>query len=259
MLGIIWSLFPIYYVVVMSISGEGAMPSRLELPRNVSLQKWKQVILEPPTIWPYMLNSLWVAFNVVCITLLVSLPAAYVFSRRRSKAYSSLFNTVLIYRMVPYISLAIPLFFLMKRYGLLGKLGGIAVSHLIRTVPLCIWLGKSFFDTIPRELEEAAWIDGVNVFGSFWRIVLPLSKSGIVVIVLFSFLHSYIELLYASIISRAGSFTLPIYFARFTTIHSTDWRAIAVSAQISLIPMVVVFVILQKYLMGGLRIGKSYE
>jgi multiple sugar transport system permease protein len=255
-IGIIWSLFPIYYIVVISFAGRGALPMELRLPKYLSVHKWIEVVFEPPTIWPYMFNSLIVAVVVVFLTLLISFPAAYAFSRNRSRSFSSMFNAMLVFRMIPFISLAIPLFFLLKAYRLLGTLQGIAVTHLVGTVPLCIWLGKSFFDTITLEYEEAAWLDGVSVFGSFWRIVLPLSKSGILVMALFSFLLSYIELLYAQIVARAGSFTLPVYFARFTTDHSTDWGGIAVSALISLVPMVAVFIALQKYLFSGFKMGK---
>jgi len=254
-LAITWSVFPLVYLWIISFAGLGALPARLELPKRLTLANWKEILYAGETIWPYMLNSLIVGGITVAITLAIALPGAYSFSRYKTKANNAMFTSLLFFRMMPYISLVIPLFFMMKEYGLLGSRLGLSLSHLVYTVPVGIWLMKGYFDLLGPEMEEAALVDGANRFQAFWRISVPLSAPGMAVTAMFTFLLSYIEFLFAVILTRKLTFTLPVRLAAYMTIHETYWRLIACSSIITLIPMIILFAFLQRHLVRGFTMG----
>lgn len=251
---VIWSLFPVFYLWLISFAGLGALPTSLSLPKRLTLDNWRTIFLHKP-IWPFMWNSLVVAAIAIVITLAIALPAAYSFSRHRTRLNNAVFTSLLFFRMIPYISIVIPIFFMLNRYHLLGTRLGLSLAHLVYTVPLSVWLMKSFFDMLTPEIEESALIDGASRFGVFWRIALPLSKPGIAVTVLFAFLLSYIEFLFALIITRRPTFTLPVRLGAYMTIHETYWRLIACSSLITLVPMVLIFALLQRHLVRGFTLG----
>jgi len=251
----IWSLFPLLYLSIISFAGLGALPTTLQLPKRLTLDNWQQVLYGEAAIWPYMLNSLIIAAVTIAITLLIALPAAYSFSRFRTRTNRTIFVLLLFFRMVPYISLIIPIFFLMKRYGLLGARLGVSLSHLVYTVPISVWLMKGYFDMLPTEMEEAGLIDGANRFQAFWRISVPLSAPGMAVTAMFTFLLSYTEYLFALIITRQPTFTVSVRLTFYMAIHETLWRPMACASIVSMIPMIVVFLFLQKHLVRGFTLG----
>lgn len=252
---VIWSLFPLLYLSIISFAGLGALPTTLQLPKRLTLDNWRDVLYGEAAIWPYMLNSLIIAAVTIVITLLIAFPAAYSFSRFRTRTNRVIFVLLLFFRMVPYISLIIPIFFLMKRYGLLGARLGVSLSHLVYTVPISVWLMKGYFDMLPTEMEEASLIDGANRFQAFWRISVPLSAPGMAVTAMFCFLLSYIEYLFALIITRQPTFTVSVRLTTYMAIHETLWRPMACASIVSMIPMIVVFLFLQKHLARGFTLG----
>lgn len=249
-----WCVFPLVYLLIVSFAGLGALPTRIELPKRLTLGNWHKVFFEE-SIWPYMLNSFIVASMVVAITLAVCLPAAYSFSRHRTPFNNVLFTSFLLLRMLPFIAIVIPIFFLLNEYGLLGTRTGLALAQLVHTVPVVLWLMKGYFDMLSIEMEEAARVDGASRLQAFWWITLPLSRPGIAVAALFSFLFSYIEFLFAVVLTRRDTFTLPVHLAKYYTIHETYWRLVACSSLVSLVPMIIIFVFLQKHLRRGFTLG----
>jgi ABC-type glycerol-3-phosphate transport system permease component len=253
-IAIVWSLFPVFYLIVISFAGRGALPTSFALPKRLTLENWRTILILEP-IWKYMGNSLFVTAINIIITLLIVIPAAYSFSRFKSRLNGMLFRSFLFFRLLPYISVMVPLFFMMQSYRLLGTRVGLSLAHLLYTLPLGIWLMKGFFDMLSPEIEEAALIDGANTFQMFSRVVLPLIRAGIAVTALIVFLFSYIDFLFALILTREPTFTLPVRLGAYMTIHETYWRLIACSSLISLIPMVIIFAVLQKHLVRGLTLG----
>lgn len=249
-----WCVFPLVYLLIVSLAGLGALPTCIELPKRLTLTNWHAIFFKEP-VWPYMLNSFIVAFIVVAITLAVSLPAAYSFSRHRTALNNVLFTSFLLFRMLPFISIVIPVFFMLKEYGLLGTRLGLGLAQLVCTVPVAVWLMKAYFDMLSVEMEEAALVDGADRFQAFWLITLPLSRPGITVAAVFSFLFSYIEFLFAVILTRRDTFTLSVHLAKYYTIHETYWRLMACASLLSLIPMIVIFLALQKHLARGFTLG----
>lgn len=256
-LAVIWSLFPVVYLLIISITGKGALPTRLALPSSFSLASWGEVIMGENNIWPYMLNSIYIAGLSTLIGLAVSLPAAYSISRFNQKANKLMFTFLLIFRMIPYIAVVIPMFLLMNYLHLVDTILGLSISHLVYTIPISVWLMKSFFDVIPISIEESALIEGASKFYIFRKIALPLSLPGITTTLTISFLLSYIEFLFTSIISRRDTFNLSMYFSTFLSAHDTKWRLMSSSALISVIPMVILFVFAQRFLIRGLTMGSN--
>jgi len=254
---VIWSIFPVIYLFIISISGKGALPTELSLPSSYSIESWKQVIFGSNNIWPYMLNSIYIASLSTIIGLIVSLPAAYSISRFNEKMNHIMFSFLLVFRMIPYIAIVIPMFLLMNYLHLVDTILGLSISHLVYTIPISVWLMKSFFDVIPKSIEESALIEGASKFFIFRKIALPLAVPGITTTLTISFLLSYIEFLFTSIISRRDTFNLSMYFSTFLSAHDTKWRLMSASALLSVIPMIILFIFAQRFLIRGLTMGSN--
>jgi ABC-type glycerol-3-phosphate transport system permease component len=261
----VWSLLPVYYAFVVSFAAEGAIPTHLGLPSEWTWFNWRDVLfgggmgqlsgqMSDP-IWPYMQNSLVVGACVSVLTVGIVLPAAYTFSRYRSRSSRVVMISLLFFRMIPVIALAIPVYFLMRTLGLLGSWESLAFAQLIYTVPLAAWLLKGYFDMLPIEVEESALIDGASRLTILRRIVIPLSRPGLAVVVMFSFLLSYIEYLFASSLPSTIQSTMPVRMGLFITPHMTLWRPLAVTALLSTVPMIILFLFLQRHLVRGLTFG----
>ncbi|MGA2238685.1 MAG: carbohydrate ABC transporter permease [Candidatus Bathyarchaeia archaeon] len=261
----VWSLLPVYYAFVVSFAAEGAIPTQLGLPSEWTWFNWRDVFFgggmgilsgqESDPIWPYMQNSLVVAACVSVLTVGIVLPAAYTFSRYRSRSSRVVMISLLFFRMIPIIALAIPVYFLMRTLGLLGSWQSLVFAQLIYTVPLAAWLMKGYFDMLPIEIEESALIDGASRLTILRRIVIPLSRPGLAVAVMFSFLISYIEYLFASSLPSTTHSTMPVRMALFINEHMTLWRPLAATALISAVPMIILFLALQRHLVRGLTFG----
>jgi ABC-type glycerol-3-phosphate transport system permease component len=260
-----WSLLPVYYALVVSFAAEGTIPMHLGLPSEFTLFNWTDVIFgggmgqlsvmisEP--IWPYMESSLVVAACVSVVTLGIVLPAAYTFSRYKNRTSQVMMISLLFFRMIPVIAMAIPIYFLMRTLGVWGSWEGLVFAELIYTVPLGAWLMKGYFDMLPIEVEESALIDGASRFTIFRRIVLPLSKPGVVVCIMFTFLISYIEYLFASSLLRGTAATMPVRMGLFMNPHMILWRPLMATALLSTVPMIILFLFLQRHLVRGLTFG----
>ena len=259
----VWSLLPVYYTLIVSFSPEGMIPTKLGLPAQFTLWNWENVLFGGgmgeltfrADIWPYLRNSVVIATGVSILTLLISLPAAYTFSRYKSRTSKVVLLSLLFFRMIPSITLAIPLYLFMWQLGILGTEPSLIFGHLVYTVPLSAWLMKGFYDVLPVEIEEAALVDGASRFRLLAKIVLPLSRPGIAVSMMFSFLISYIEYLFAVILLKSATATIPVRLAFFISPHMILWRPLACTALLSALPTIVLFLFLQKHLVRGLTFG----
>lgn len=259
----VWSLLPVYYAIIVSFSPSGMIPTKLGLPEAYTLDNWMDVLFGGgmgevtfrADVWPYMWNSLIVTAGVSFLTLLIVLPAAYTFSRYKGRVSRTTLLSLLFFRMIPSISLIIPLYLWMLNLGILGTHLSLMFGHLVYTVPLGAWVMKGFYDTLPPEIEEAAYIDGASRFQTLIRVVLPLSRPGIIVTTMFSALISYIEYVFAVILLKSGTATMPVRLAFFISPHMILWRPLSCTSLLSAVPMVVLFLVLQKRLVGGLTFG----
>lgn len=202
-----------------------------------------------------LINTLIISTFSTAIVMLVGVPCAYAFSRFKLKGDTFIFFTFLLSRMTPVIVVAVPLYLLMRFYHLLGTRPAIILAHIIYNISFVVWMMKGFFDVVPKDLDDAALIDGNSLFGAFFRITLPLTAPGLAATAIFCMVMSWNEFLYAFILSSRVSETLPVAIPGLVTPRGTFWGQIAAVAAITTIPVFVFSFAIQKYLIKGLTMG----
>ena len=204
----------------------------------------------------YFSNSLVVAISTTVLSVLCSAMLAYAFARFVFPGKEVLFYALLFTMMIPGLVLIIPQFFLAKTLGLRNSLWGLVFVYVAITTPLNTFLLRGFFEQLPRELEEAVLIDGGGYFTIFFRIVMPLSTPALATVAIFTFLASWDEFVWAlTAIDEMSKRTLPVAIAVFQGAHATEWGLVFAASLIAAIPVITVFVSLQRYFMGGLTSG----
>lgn len=204
----------------------------------------------------YFANSLVVAISTTLLSVLFSAMLAYAFARFVFPGKEAIFYAFLFTLMIPGLVLIIPQFFLAKALHLRNSLWGLVFVYVATTIPLNTFLLRGFFEQLPRELEEAVLIDGGGYVTIFFRIVLPLSTPALATVAIFTFLASWDEFVWAlTAIDEMSKRTLPVAIATFHGAHGTEWGLVFAASLIAAIPVVTVFVSLQRYFMGGLTSG----
>lgn len=202
----------------------------------------------------WLRNSLTVTCSVVVVSVVVAAPAGYVLSRGRNRLVSAYSLLLFVIQSLPIITAIIPLFVLFAGLGLSDTLVGVAIVYVGSTMAVATWMMAAYFDSIPHALEEAAWIDGCSLFGSFTRIVLRNSLPGILSTAIFAFLLAWNDYLVALVFLRSSAvYTLPIGMQTFFGQYFVDWGSVMAVAVIMLIPPVLIFGLLNKYFsIGGI-------
>jgi multiple sugar transport system permease protein len=204
----------------------------------------------------YFLNSLFVAAVTTVLSVFLSSLMAYAFARFRFPGRRLLFGLLLLGLMVPTMMLIIPQFILARQLGLLDSLSGLVVFYVGGTLALNTFLLRGFFEEIPRELEEAMIVDGANAWARYRRLVLPLSRSALATVAIFSFLASWDEFVWAlTIINDPSKRTLPIAIALFQGEHQTSWGLVFAASAIAVVPVIAVFLAFQRQFVSGLSSG----
>jgi multiple sugar transport system permease protein len=200
-------------------------------------------------------NSVLIALISTSLTLVLATPAAYAVSRYGTLAGRVFMIVTLATRMIPYVSIAIPLFFMMKTLGLTDTQLAVAIGHMTISLPLAIWLLASFFEGIPPELEEAALIDGCSRIGALLRVIVPISLGGIAVAAIFSFLASWNDLLFALFLTSVKSKTAPLAIAELNTQFGVEWGTMTALATLFSLPVILVSLFLQRRIVAGATLG----
>ncbi len=204
----------------------------------------------------HALNSLIVALSTTVVGVVLSCTAAYALSRFRFPGRKAGLTTFLVVQMFPATLLLLPLYVILDKLGLLNSLVGLVLVYSTTAIPFCVWTLKGYFDSLPRELEEAARIDGASTWMIFRKIILPLARPGIAVTALFSFMTAWNEFIMAStFMTDESKYTLPVLIQSSVGQFSADWGLFAAGAVVTSIPVMVAFYVLQKYLVGGLTAG----
>jgi arabinogalactan oligomer/maltooligosaccharide transport system permease protein len=213
-------------------------------------------VLGAPHFMRQLLNSLVVSTTTTVVGVLLSCTAAYAFSRFRFPGRRTGLLVFLVVQMFPATLLTIPIYVILDRLHLLDHLSGLVLVYSTTAIPFCVWMLKGYFDTIPRDLEDAARIDGASRLGVFLRVVLPLSRPALAVTALFSFMTAWNEFILAeTFMSREDSYTLPIALAHYVGQRTTEWGHFAAGALLVSLPVMVLFYALQKHLVAGLTAG----
>jgi multiple sugar transport system permease protein len=216
-----------------------------------TLENFKAVF-QQHNFFQYLINSTIIAFSATIISLLVGLPAAYSIVRYNQKKLSM---AILIARMTPFISYLLPWYIVFRMLGLIDTFIGMIMTHLIITLPMVIWLMIAFFENVPRELEESAFIDGCSRVETFIRITIPLSMNGIFTAAIISFIFSWNQFLFSLILSGPRTRTVPVAVYNFMSYGKIDWGGIGAAATIIVLPVLVFAFIVRKKLVEGLTAG----
>lgn len=258
-------LFPVLWVISMALDPRDlARPTSL-VPPGASLKAFRAAV-ESPTPNPVSFgelarNSLAIALGVSAFTILVGTTAAYAFSRFRFPGRQAGMLAFVIVLMIPSTATLAALFVMLNIVigpALRNSIVGVGIAMVAGSLPFAIWNMKGFIDTIPRELEEAALIDGCNANQTFWRIMLPLAVPGLAVTGLYGFMSGWTEFVLSwQFISNPKWFTLSmaLYGMQGQYASSTPWSKFAAMSIMVSIPVVLVFFILQRFLVSGLTAG----
>ena len=256
-LAIIFFLFPVLWVISLSLRTEGAVYASLELiPQNPSLDSYRAVI--ETGILEWVRNTLLVSGLAVTGILLVTTPAAYCFSRFEFRGRRTLLLAVLGFQMISPIVIVIPLFEIMRTLGLTESHAGLILLYIGLQIPFSLWLLKGYFDTIPTEIDKAARIDGCNRLQTLRYVLLRPVMPGIAVVAIFNFVLTWSEFVMAyTMLSPAGQdlYTLSMGIYVFDTQLETQWTNIAAAAVVGIVPIIIFFVALQRYFVRGLTDG----
>ena len=202
--------------------------------------------------WTFFGNSMFVSVAAALLGIILSALAGYAMSRYRGLIVSSYSRLLLIIQMFPLILALIPLFILFRNLNLINHPLSVILIYAVVNLPFATWMFKSFFDSIPRELEEAAAVDGCTKLQGFVRIVLPLSGPGTAAVAIFAFLLSFNEFFIANVFLRSEtSMTLPVGIQIFTQQYGSDWGSLMAAATLTMLPTFCLFLFVQKYMLYG--------
>ncbi len=202
----------------------------------------------------YIVNSFVVAVGATLIALLLGVPAAYGIARYKIKSATTF---VLMARVIPGVSLLVPWYLLFSQLRMVGTYGVLILTHIFVTMPLVIAIMSGFFEGLPEDLEESAMIDGCSRLGAFLRITLPLSVPGIATSTILAFIFSWNNFLFALVMSNRNTRTLPVAIANFTSYASVDWGGLMAASVVITIPVMLVALFAQRYVIAGLTSGAT--
>jgi multiple sugar transport system permease protein len=232
------------------------------IPQMLTLEAFESLFgLNPETasgvpVTSYLTNSLGGALMAVLLSVPLGTAAGYAFSRFDFVGSRFLLLLLLLTRAVPGVALSLPLFLLMKNIGLIDTIPGLAFIYMALNIPFTAWLMDGFFRRIPRELDDAAYVDGASHWQTFWKIDLPLALPGLGAASVFAFLAAWNEYQIASIITKTpASKTFPVGLSDFTTQFTVDWRGMAAMSVLMMIPAVLFVLLMQRSLTKGLTFG----
>lgn len=229
---------------------------RTWLPRDFYLGNFAELMFERG-FGQALGNSLIISVGATLLSLAVAIPAAYALTRMRVPGEGALTNYLLITQMISPIVLILGLFRMFAYFGLINSLFSVIIAHSAFFTAFAVWMLKSYFATIPKDLEEAAWLDGASRFSAFIRVFLPLCLPGVVVTSIFTFVNSWNEYAMSLTLLRdVAQQTAPVKIAFLTgTLYQIEWHLIMAATLIASVPVAIVFASIQRYLIGGMSLG----
>ena len=252
---VVW-VFPVLWGLVTSVKTERDV---LAYPPTIVFEptavNYHDVFFGGASIVPNLVSSLVVSGLTTALTMLFAIPAAYALARldlpfRRATGF-----WVLATQMLPPVGLVIPYFLLLRRAGWTDTYQGLVLVYLTFALPFAIWLLVSYFEEIPREMEEAALLDRAGRLRALWYVILPQAKGGIAVTLIFVFLNSWNEFLFAVVLGGNTVRTVTVAMFNFISLEQTQWGRLAAAAMVGMAPVIVLGLIAQKHIVKGLTLG----
>lgn len=254
-----FAIYPILWVVTLAFSAGGlsSTTGALPFPKDPSLENFRIVTGGGSGLFFVQLgNSLVVSLATAIVAVAIATPAAYALARFEFVGKKAGMGTLLATQMFPTVASAVPLYLLLEALHLLDSRAGLVLVYATTSVPFAIFQLRGSFETIPVELEEAAMVDGATRTQAFLKVVLPAARPAIAVTALFAFMSAWNEfILAATLLSRETAFTLPVVLQRFVGEHDAAWGPFAAGAMLVSIPVMALFYLAQRQLVGGLTAG----
>jgi arabinogalactan oligomer/maltooligosaccharide transport system permease protein len=262
LVGCIVALYPVLWVISLALSAGDAPEARvLPIPESPSLKHFAAVLGQTnpegqALFYHQLFNSLFTAGTTALVALAIATPAGYALSRFSFVGRDGASQALLVTQMFPGVAAAIPLYLVLDALSLLDTRMGLVLVYATSAVPFAIFQLRGAFDTIPRELEEAAMVDGATRFGAFRRVVLPTARPALAVTGLFAFMTAWNEfVLAATFLSREEMYTLPVMLQRYVGEYDVHWGRFAAGAIMVSVPIMALFYWLQRHLVSGLTAG----
>jgi N,N'-diacetylchitobiose transport system permease protein len=250
-------VFPVYWMVSTAFKRPFEVLSYTPefVPSPLTLANFQDAI-NRPNFWSSVANSLIVVIAVTVFSMVLAFLAALALAKFRFYGRAALVVVIIGVQMVPLNALIIPLYVLLSKAGQVDKLTGVIVTYLTFVLPFCVWTLRGFMLGVPRELEEAAMVDGSTRFGAFVRVLLPLVAPGLVATSIFAFIQVWNEYILAYVLLQSqDKHTLTVWLAQFTTLRGTEWGPLLAAASLTALPVVVFFVLIHRRIAFGLTAG----
>ena len=252
---LVFTLFPVYWMVSTALDPKAVTRGADVLPSGISFEHFRYVF-EKGNFGTYLLNSAIVGLGTILAAGVLSLLAAVAVARFKFRFRTSVLVMVLIVQMVPLEALVIPLYLQMRDYDLLDSLLGLTIVYIALSLPFAIWTLRGFVQTVPKEVEEAAYIDGCSWPRMFWSVLLPLVAPGLVATSVFAFITAWNEFVFAyTFMKGADKYTAAVGIYQFFGENSTSWGPVMASSTLVTVPVLIFFVIVQRRLASGLAAG----
>lgn len=220
-----------------------------------TLANYREVLFGSASILPNLASSLIITVGATLATMIVAIPAAYALARLDMPAKRGSGFYVLATQMLPPVGLIIPYYLVLQKVGALDTYSGLIVIYLTFSLPFAIWLMVSYFEDIPREMEEAALLDRAGRWRALWYVILPQARGGIAVTTIFVFLNAWNEFLFAVVLggNRVRPVTVAMY--NFISVEQTLWAKLAAAAMVAMAPVIVLGLLAQRHIVKGLTVG----
>ncbi|MEY9851161.1 carbohydrate ABC transporter permease [Leifsonia sp. NPDC056824] len=257
----LFTAVPLYVMITSSVKPLADVQGAFTWwPTNITFQPFIDMWSTVP-LASYFINSVIVASAATILSLIIAVFAAYAVSRYRFKGRGVFTTTVLSTQMFPGVLFLLPLFLIFVNINqavgiqLVGTRWGLVITYLTFALPFAIWMLAGYFDGIPRDLDEAAMVDGSGPMGALWHVVLPAAKPGLIAVAIYSFMTSWGEVLFASVMTTDENRTLAVGLQLYSTQTNVYWNQIMAASLVVSIPIVVAFLILQRSFVAGLTAG----
>ncbi len=253
------ALFPFFWMIrtALSPTSESFELKPKLLPSSLTIDNLTRVLTSPNIPFlKYFQNSIIVSVSTTLLVIVVGSWGAYALARLNFKGQRTFGASLLLIQMFPGILLIIPLYVILAKLGLINNFVGLAIAYTTLNLPFVVWLLRGYFLSIPSEIEDAARIDGCTYFGVLWRVVLPLAAPGLAAVATLAFVNSWNEFLIAYVLINDDSQkVLSIGLASYVDQFTTDYSGLFAMATLTTLPVVIVFMVFQRYLVGGLTTG----
>jgi len=252
------AMYPVLRVISVSLRpGDRLLSTDLSLiPRDATLNAYRTVLLEKEFL-AWVWNSIVITAATAVIGVILAATSAYAFSRWKFPGRGPGLIFLLSTQMIPAPMLMVPIYILATKLHLTESYRGLVIAYAVTSVPFSIWILKGYYDTIPRDLEEAALIDGASRLSAFFQIILPLSSPALVIVFLFNFMAAWSDYLLARVMiaSRKPLWTWPLGLQSFQSQFQTQWGLFYAASILVMIPVVALFLYSSKWLISGLTLG----